>query len=307
MAKNVFKAVGNGLSKVQDGVGAVANSPLAKGLSGALTALQPFPNVRLGYGTSNRDRQIMTWRLPNGASIQMYINPQNFEVRDTKQINATRTKGGYIVQYWGQNLTQITLRGTTGSSGIRGIQVLQDIFNAENRAFELVAATQTNDLVQALSESSLGEEGFGDIVTAFAGIIRDRNFILRPSLASLATSILLYYQGTQYKGYFTEFTTTESTQNLGLFDYSMTYMATEKRGTRKNFMAWHKEPLADDLAGQLINGVGNAIRRSFGLSEQAPTQFHPENAPYTFGSNSVPGSLGFDIEPSKQITSKLIP
>lgn len=293
MAKLTFKAAGNVLDL----------GPLKVNLND----LQSFPNTRLGQGISNRSQQIMTWRLPNGTSVQMYINPQNFDVRDTKQISYTRTKGGYIVQYWGQNLSELNIRGTTGSSGIRGINVLNDIYNAENRAFELVAATQTNDLVQALSDSSLGEEGFGEIVTNYAKTLRERNFILRPSLASLATSILLFYQGIQYKGFFTEFTVNESVQNLGLFDYSMTFMSTEKRGTRRNFMAWHKEPLADDLAGQLVNGIGNSIRRSFGFSEQAPQFFHPENAPYTHGGSSLPGSLGFDIESSKQITNKLIP
>src|SRR5574337_345402 len=164
-----------------------------------LNDLQPFPNTRVGSGITNRSQQIMTWRLPNGASVQMYINPQNFDVRDTKQISYNRTKGGYVVQYWGQNLSELSLRGTTGSSGIQGINVLYDVYNAENRAFELVAATQTNDLVQALSDSSLGENGFGEVVTNYAKVLRDRNFILRPSLAALATSILLFYQGVQYK------------------------------------------------------------------------------------------------------------
>lgn len=255
-----------------------------------LNDLQPFPNTRVGSGITNRSQQIMTWRLPNGASVQMYINPQNFDVRDTKQISYNRTKGGYVVQYWGQNLSELSLRGTTGSSGVQGINVLYDIYNAENRAFELVAATQANDLVQSLSDSNLGENGFGEVVTTYAQVLRDRNFILRPSLAALATSILLFYQGIQYKGFFTSFNVTESTQNLGLFDYDMTFISTEKRGTRRNFIAWHKEALANDLGGQLINGVGNAIRRSFGFSEQAPVQFHPENSPLTFGGNSIQAS-----------------
>lgn len=316
MGTNGFKAIGEGLSKVQDGVGDFANNPTVRGISSAINALQPFPNTRLGYGISNRNQQIMTWRLPNGTNVQMYINPQNFEIRETKQIVPTRTKGGYVVQYWGGNLTQLTLRGTTGSSGIKGINVLNDIYNAENRAFELVAAAQNNELIQALESGNLGEEGIESMVSDAAKAIRERNFILRPSLASLATGIMLFYQGTQYKGFFTEFSTTESVQNLGLFDYSMTFMATEKRGSRRNFMAWHKDPIADDLGGQLLNSVGNAIRRSFGFSEQAPTQFHPENAPYSFGGNSVPGSLGFDLNAGEQVSragstgsffSKLIP
>ena len=93
--------------------------------------------------------------------------------------------------------------------------------------------------------------------------------------------------------FFRDFTVTESVGKIGLFDYNTTFMATEIRGNRKNFMAWHKEPLADDPAGQILTGIGNSIRGLFGLQSQAPVQFHPENAPLTFGGNSLANALGF--------------
>ena len=116
-------------------------------------------------------------------------------------------------------------------------------------------------------------------------------------MASLATSVLLFYQGVQYKGFFKEFTMTESTSKLGLFDYSTTFMSTETRGQRKNFMAWHKEPMADDPAGQIINGIGNSIRGAFGLTPQPPESFHPATASYSFGGNSLVSSLGLSNSP----------
>lgn len=262
-------------------------------VTGPLRSLLPGPNFRAAQGITNRDRQIMTWRLPNGSSVQMYINPEHFNVRESKQINAVRTKGGYVVQYWGDQLTQISLNGTTGSSGIKGIQALRDIYRAENKAFELVAATQTRDLVNAI-QNGLELNEAGDALQTVADQLSERNFILRPSLASLALSVMLFYQGTQYKGYFTDFSMTENITKLGLFDYNMTFMATDIRGRRKNFMAWHREPLADDLAGQLINGIGNAIRSFVGLEQQAPQQFHPGNAPLSFGGSSLTSNFGVD-------------
>jgi len=260
-------------------------------VGGALRALSPGPNFRLAQGITNRNRQIMTWRLPNGSSVQMYINPENFQVRESKQISSVRTKGGFVMQYWGDNLTQLTLSGTTGSSGIRGIQALRDIYRAENKAFELVAITQTRDLVDAI-QNGFDLNTAGDALRTVSEKLSERNFILRPSLASLALSVMLFYQGVQYRGFFTEFSMTESISKLGLFDYNMTFMVTETRGNRKNFMAWHKEPLADDLAGQLINGIGNALRSLVGLDQQAPQQFHPENAPFTFGGSSLAADFG---------------
>lgn len=276
-------------------------SQFTSGLGNLLNTLDDPPNTRFAHGISNRDSQVMTWRLPNSSSVQMYINPENFVVSESKLITPTRTKGGYVIQYWGDNLTKLTLSGTTGSSGIKGIQVLRDVYRAENKAFELVAATQINDFVNLMEGVNINDAGItGAVFNEAAKQIRERNFILRPSLASLALSILLFYQGVQYRGFFTEFTMTESVGKLGLFDYSMAFTVTEIRGKRENFMAWHKEPLADDVGGQLISGalnfVGNAIRGAVGLPQQAqnPTQFHPENAPLTYGGNSFSAALGID-------------
>lgn len=258
------------------------------------------PNVRLGHGITNRNQQIMTWRLPNGSAVQMYINPENFSVAESKQITETRTKGGFVVQYWGDNLTKLSLSGTTGSAGIKGIQVLRDVYRAENHAFELVAATQREKLIEIARETGIDDANIAGTMFNVAQENRKRNFILRPTLASLALSVMLFYQGVQYRGYFTEFSMTESVQKLGLFDYNMAFTVTEIRGSRNNFMPWHKEPLADDMAGQLVSGVinavGNSLRSLAGLPQQAqnPEQFHPENAPLTFG-NGTSFSAGLGI------------
>jgi hypothetical protein len=266
-----------------------------------LNATERYPNTRMGSGVSNRSDQIMTWRLPNGATIQMYINPSNFVISKTKHINQVRTKGGFVVQYWGANLDKISLSGTTGSSGIRGINVLNDIYQAENRAFEVVAGAQTNELFNALESGSTTDRSVGsDLVPQVAKKLIERNFILRPSLGSLALGIVLYYQGVQYKGFFTDFSITESVGKLGLFDYQLNFMVTETRGVRENFMAWHREPLANDQAGQLVNAslnaAGNALRNWAGLDSQpnTPLEFHPESAPLTFGGNSVASMFGVE-------------
>jgi hypothetical protein len=276
-------------------------SQFTSDLGNLLNTLDDPPNTRFAQGISNRDSQVMTWRLPNGSSVQMYINPENFVVAESKLITPMRTKGGYVVQYWGDNLTKLTLSGTTGSSGVKGVQVLRDIYRAENKAFELVAATQAGDFQTLLEGVNINDAGItGTLFNEAAKLTRERNFILRPSLASLALSILLFYQGVQYRGFFTEFTVTESVSKLGLFDYNLSFTVTEIRGKRDNFMAWHKEPLADDLGGQLISGalnsVGNAIRGAVGLPQQAqnPTQFHPENAPLTFGGSAFAAALGIE-------------
>jgi len=304
MSKSVFKDVSG---KFQGAAKEVAKNPqkaissATQILGSAVSLFKPFPNVRMGYGITNRDQQIMTWRIPNGSSVQMYINPQNFDVKEAKQISSIRTKGGYVVQYWGEQLPNLSIRGTTGSSGIKGINVLRDIYRSEMTAFDLVAAQQLSEVQQVLASAPTLKDGnITEPLTEAANRIRNNNFLLRPSLASLAASVLLFYQGVQYKGFFTDFSVTESVDRLGLFDYAITFMATDISGRRNNYLPWHKEAMAEDMAGQLINGIGNALRRAMGMSDQAPTQYHPDNAPYTFGGNTLAPALGLNVNPEDQ-------
>ena len=272
---------------------------LTKNVSSTLNAMSDLPNTRLGAGVTNRDKQIMTWMLPNGSTVQMYINPESFVVAESKQIQQIRTKGGFVVQYWGDNLTRLTLTGTTGSSGVKGINILRDIYRSENRIFEVVAASQTNSLINEFQSSVSNANSASGLVSYMSQQLRNRNFILRPSLASLALGITLFYQGIQYRGFFTSMTTTEDVNRLGLFQYSIEFMATDIIGRRNNFMAWHREPMADDPTGQLVNALvskaGNAVRGLFGLDPQqnTPTQYHPGSSPLTYGGNSLAADFGF--------------
>lgn len=265
----------------------------------ALNAMSDMPNTRLAIGVTNRDKEVMTWMLPNGTTVQMYINPESFVVAESKQIQQTRTKGGFVIQMFGDNLTRLTLTGTTGSAGVKGINILRDIYHSENRSFDVIAASQTNQLLQALqSNSPSNTNSAAQTVSYISDQLRNKNFILRPSLASLALGITLYFQGIQYRGYFSSLTVNEDVNRLGLFVYNIEFFATEIIGKRSNFMAWHREPMADDVSGQLINSLvssaGNSIRGLFGLSptQNTPSQYHPGSSPLSFGGNDVSADLG---------------
>lgn len=271
----------------------------AKDVGSFLTEVYDIPNMRLASGITNRDKQIMTWLLPNSTTVQMYINPESFVISETKQIQPIRTKGGFVVQYWGDNLTRLTLQGTTGSAGVKGINILRDIYHAENRAFEVIAASQTNQLIEELHKQKLSDVNIGQqVIPAISKTLREKNFLLRPSLASLAVGITLFYQGIQYRGFFNTMTVTEDINRLGLFTYNIEFMATDIFGRRNNFMPWHREAIADDVTGQILNALaskaGNAIRGFFGLSPQqnTPEIFHPENSPPSFGGNSFAAQAG---------------
>ena len=80
-------------------------------------------------------RRMLTWRTPHLGYVEMYINPQQLSIQEKKIITPTRTKGGYVVQYAGEDLISIVIRGTTGSGGMEGINVLRSIYRSEQDAF----------------------------------------------------------------------------------------------------------------------------------------------------------------------------
>jgi hypothetical protein len=203
----------------------------------------------------------MRFFVPEQPIVEMYINPQQVQYNFTKLINTTRAKGGYILQYWGENLGSLTIEGTTGTSGIEGINVLYDVYRNEQLMFDpyaLVIAAERDRAEQSSFDDLLfgGEGGVGGLANSFLGeaaslagdflnsaqsqnIINSRS---KPTLAQLAFTVEIYWFGEVYRGYFENFTFTESSQNLGMFNYTFTFKVTQRRGFRTNFLAWHKDP-----------------------------------------------------------------
>jgi hypothetical protein len=184
---------------------------------------------------NDKVRKLIVWEVPttgSSAFIEMYINPDNLEIKDSKQITTTRTKGGFQTQYWGEDLTEVSLSGSTGTGGIEAINVLRDIYRSEQIALQKIIASQ--------------------------GASAKR----RQSLAQLAVSVVMWYQGQGFRGFFKSFSYTEKTS--GLFTYNIAFTAVEVIGERKNFMGWHRKPWStletpsfDSGRGFLIGGAYN--------------------------------------------------
>src|SRR5260221_7430062 len=104
----------------------------------------PSSKVRSGR-KAHFERSIIHWFVPEIGIVNMYINPQRITYNDRKVIDPQRTKGGYVVQYWGEELTILNISGHTGSSGIEGINVLHEIYRAEQLNFDPIALTMAAD------------------------------------------------------------------------------------------------------------------------------------------------------------------
>lgn len=212
--------------------------------------------TRQGQLKSNRsaksNRKLMHWLVPDGPVVQMYINPQNVNYGYKKIINSARTKGGYLLQYWGPDLISLSIQGSTGTSGIEGINVLKDVYENEQLAFDPVAlafAAKRNKEVTASNFGGFDEHLFSNLEsgTFLQDIFNNSKRLNLPSssgptLASLAFQVELYWSGEVYRGFFESFNIEEKANNLGIFDYTIQFKATQRRGFRENFLAWHRSP-----------------------------------------------------------------
>lgn len=211
--------------------------------------------------------------LAGRRTVPCYISPTQFNIDEKKLITETFTKGGYMVEYWGEELPTITGGGTTGSGGIEAIEILRAVYRNEQiqmeqllleraRRIEEDAGTTLQDSSSATAQAgivsaldSLFGNGFSEIINGTQSVIDEITAIfgdspedvpdpvtLVPSTAAFAVSVDLYMQGFKYRGYFTDFRTSESGESPGLFDYNFTFKVLRRTGRRPNFMPWHRNP-----------------------------------------------------------------
>ncbi len=243
-----------------------------------LNLLQPdiakYSSQQKGY----RERQLIIWRVPDLGFIEMYINPQQMQINEKKAIQRVRTKGGFVVQYWGEEATTISIDGNTGSSGVEGINVLRNIYRSEQEAFQKVSkylqdrfnsfsvGGTLSNVLSATADNTAGKV-IGQAMGSMFG--SGPNPPLLPTLGSLAMSVEMFYQGLVFKGYFENFDVTESVQNgAGVFTYRMTFIALDRRGIRTNFMPWHRSPAYVNPSTNKVTGY---------------TKSDSEHTPLTFG------------------------
>lgn len=208
------------------------------------------------YRNSQLKRNIITWFVPEFGIVRMYVNPNSISYNHKKLISKDRTKGGYTLQYWGEELSQLNISGTTGGAGIEGINVLYEIYRAEQYAFDgtglSLAANNasTPNLLNSLTGTSSDSSGLlGGIVGGVSGSISSLLGIDSPntglvansinSLAQLAFTVEMYYNGWVYRGYFESMTINERADNF-LLEYNMIFNVTQRRGYRLNYFPWSK-------------------------------------------------------------------
>lgn len=265
---DILDAIDNGISSAASAAANVVRGSLsseAQGFSSSAGLPSPSGNqLRQSkiapLRTANVVRNMVRFFLPELGIVEMYVNPQSIKYGDKKHIpSPTRTRGGYIVQYWGEELGTLSISGTTGSAGVEGINVLYDVYRNEQVAMDALAlaveAAKDKQSSGNMLDSILGSgnllTGVGKAIGVGIDALFDQvtNVIQsgsidpntpKPTLASIAFQTEIYWSGWVFRGYFTSMSVTESANALGLFDYSMEFVVTQKRGLRLNFMPWHR-------------------------------------------------------------------
>jgi hypothetical protein len=271
---NNLNQVSNAVNNASQVIGAVTGG--VPSLNGGDNTL-PSANVP-NFRTATFTRNIIHWFVPEFGVIKMYVNPSNINYKNKKVITKERTKGGYMLQYWGEDLTTLAISGTTGSSGIEGINVLEEIYRAEQLAFDAVGQTLAassaasgaqaqimSGIGSAISQVSGSATGGGNIGGVLGsgvaqGIFGANTFTSLaprniPSLAELAFGVEMYYNGWIFRGYFEDMSVTERADNLGLFEYSINFTSTQRRGYRFNEFAWQRSAINGPSNNQQNSGV----------------------------------------------------
>ncbi len=279
----------------------------------------------LAIGTYSKHRKLINWNIPSKGLVEMYVNPQSFTIVERKLIKETRTKGGYSIQYWGEALPEIDINGTTGSGGIEGINVLRDIYRQEQIGFnDIISQLNSGFLsnlfqttlgaVQSLSNNPLADGNiastigalsndpgkfFQDVATTVGNVANVFDSVGRamsgdqqliPTLAALATSVELWYDGVIYRGFFKEFRVDEKSDEIGLFRYSMKFIVTRRTGYRVNGFPWQRSvnygPANSDII-PLSYGALTAIGQS--IPPPAPEPAPPTTTPILSRRRSITG------------------
>jgi hypothetical protein len=260
----------------------------------------------LAIGSFSNHRKLMQWNIPNQGLVEMYINPQSFSIVERKLVKETRTKGGYIIQYWGEALPEIDIAGTTGSGGVEGINVLRDIYRQEQVGFASIMSQLNQGFLNNLFQTTLGaiqdlsnnplanpvastinsltnpDQFFRDVVTTVGNVANVFDSIgkaittdqqLLPTLAALATSVELWYDGVIYRGFFKEFRVDEKADESGLFRYTMKFTVTRRTGVRLNSFPWQRSVNYGPANSDIVPLSFGALQTpSTSTAQQATTQ-----------------------------------
>lgn len=147
--------------------------------------------------TSPFDRR--TVLLPH--MLVMHVNPQNFNENHTKKIERIQTRGGFVEQHWGDELSEVSADGSTGA--------FVNLYTG---------------LSSVLRQQTIAWDRYQDLYDLFHnnGSVHDPN----GNIVLQGNVMLLYDKGT-YLGYFRAFDVEETADSPFAFKVNWTFKVQE--------------------------------------------------------------------------------
>jgi len=159
----------------------------------------------------------ISWTIKGDAnvpSLTMLVNPANLDITFSPLINETRTLGGFIHEFWGEQLTSLSATGRTAMF----VDSEKGITNKEARYTE-----SYQYFMSLLNIYKNNGKGY------FKNFDTNATKANPTKIASLGI-VSMYYDLKQYDGYFETFTYTESADKPFSLEYSLAFRAVRIRG-----------------------------------------------------------------------------
>lgn len=150
------------------------------------------------------------WKIVGSATVPpltMLVNPSNLDITYAPLINETRTLGGFVQEYWGEQLTTLSATGKTAMF----VESEKGITNKDARLTE--SYQHFMSLLNIYKNNGKGYSTTFDTVKTRANSSK---------ITSLGYVIMIFDK-VQYDGYFETFTYTEDAAMPFNLEYSFTF------------------------------------------------------------------------------------
>jgi len=166
---------------------------------------------------AKKSQQAITWRIEGlietPPSLTMHINPQNLDLSYSPLINETRTLGGFIHEFWGEELTTLSASGKTAmfynSNGITNLD--SKLTESYNNFLRLVNIYKNNGKDYSDDRNTLASKANPNRIISFGMVI-------------------MTYLDKQYEGYFENFSITELADKPFYLEYDFSFKITRTIG-----------------------------------------------------------------------------
>jgi hypothetical protein len=184
-------------------------------------------------------------------NVEMYIDPQQLSVRKKVMTNKRLTKGGWVTQFWGHDLTVMQVKSTTGNfQPMYGVQ-LQLPPDLGNKSIE----SWFNQVRERWVKGGGPLKIFEKIKT---WVFQNRFDPEKPSEG--LPLIELAWEGSFYEGYFTAFDyNMNSTQPFNI-NYNFSFIVIRKKDTSLKDIFGSITP--QKLLGDPVGTISNTLKQT---------------------------------------------